>query len=59
MSKKDRKAIAISILYILVPITLMLEGDGSAFILMAPLVIYWGYRFVKNDISFLKTKGED
>jgi len=60
MNKKDRIAIVASIIYFIFPLFVLVSGDGEAFIVFSiPLIFYWGYRFVKNDISFLKTKGED
>jgi hypothetical protein len=55
MCKKDRVAIVISTLYFLFPLAVLIEGDpGAMILLMSPLIAYWGYRFVKNDISFFK-----
>lgn len=58
MKKKDRIAIVVSILYFLFPLGVLFEGSRdapvAALVFMSPLVAYWGYRFIKNDISFLK-----
>lgn len=49
ISKKDRIALVASIL-----ITLISGG-----FLLIPVLIYWGYRFIQNDISFLKVKDNE
>ena len=60
MNKKDRVAIVISALYFLFPLVVLFGGEpGGMIILMSPLIAYWGYRFVKNDISFLKKNGNE
>lgn len=71
MSKKDRIAIALSSLYILFPLFNIIasfhlnrEGDAIGFlfigfILSVFLVIYWGVRFIKNDIGFLKKYNDE
>lgn len=57
MNKKDRIAVVFSIVYfftVVLPAGLDFIGYGIFFstILMA----YWGYRFIKNDISFINIK---
>lgn len=63
MSKKDRVAIVISILYFLFPLAVLLGGGSdapiNAIVSLSPLIAYWGYRFIKNDISFLKNVGKE
>lgn len=60
MSKKDRVAIVISALYFLFPLVVLIDGEPVGMIVFtSPLIAYWGYRFVKNDISFLKKSGND
>ena len=57
MTKKDRIAISISILLLLLTAfwSAVLGKPGPVVILgFTPLVLYWGYRFIKNDISFLQ-----
>ena len=58
MNKKDRIAVVVSISYffILIPAFLKHPAEGMFFCL--PLVFYWSYRFIKNDISLLKMKDE-
>ena len=57
MTKKDRIAIIVSILYLIFMGYLLTELSGSDVLIFSVLIIiYWGYRFIKNDISFLKIK---
>ncbi|MDD3499787.1 hypothetical protein [Sulfurovum sp.] len=57
MNKKDRIAVVVSIPYLIFLISVIFSGTGDAvlafFVFGAPFIIYWGYRFIKNDISFL------
>lgn len=54
MTKKDRIAIVVTVLYSLLPISAIASGAGEAlFVLVIPILLYWGYRFIKNDISFI------
>lgn len=58
MNKKDRIALVVSALYGLLPISAIMAWEPGGFIATSiPLVIYWGYRFIKNDISFLNKGG--
>jgi len=63
MSKKDRIAIVVSILYFLFPLAVLFDGARdapiAAIVFMSPLIAYWGYRFIKGDISFLKNGGNE
>ena len=60
MKKKDRIALVVSVLYLLWPLFLIAGGIsnddelGLVFFLIVPLIAYWGYRFIKGDISFIK-----
>lgn len=58
MSKKDRVAIVITVLYLLLPITMFSFGGAmdvmGGIISFAPLILYWGFRFIKGDISFMR-----
>lgn len=55
MIKKDRIAIVVSAVYALFPFFLLLIGEIGMFVsYLVPIFIYWGYRFIKNDISFIK-----
>lgn len=61
MNKKDRIALVISALFFLFPLFFLLIGEiGLMIFWVAPLILYWGYRFIKDDISFLdKGKKEE
>lgn len=62
MIKKDRIAIVISIVYFIPAFTLGTNDTGlmeGLFFGFVPLSIYWGYRFIQNDISFLKMKDDN
>ena len=58
MTKKDRIAIVLSSPFLI--FSLLILGNGGRnmvnefLIVFSPLVVYWGYRFIKGDISFLK-----
>lgn len=40
--------------YSLLPIATVAGGNGETlFVLVIPILLYWGYRFVKNDMSFI------
>lgn len=55
MNKKDRIAVVVSFFYLLFPFLLFLE-DGNfsqAIVVALPVILYWGYRFIKGDISFI------
>lgn len=58
MTKKDRIAVVISLFYLVVPISVLFEWSrglsfGPALMFLFPMAAYWGYRFIKGDISFL------
>jgi len=56
MLKKDRIAIVATALYALLPFFFLLIGEIGLFVIwLAPILLYWGYRFIKDDISFLKS----
>lgn len=57
MNKKDRIAIVLSIVYGLFPLFVLIDGDaGAAFVFFIPIVLYWGYRFIQGNISFIGKK---
>lgn len=61
MSKKDRIAIVFSLIPVMFAILsfALAQNDEDriiGFFIMVGIAIYWGYRFIKNDISFLNTK---
>ena len=53
MTKKDRIAISISFVFLCLSILLILSNEPPHLVVLA-LVLYWAYRFIKNDISFLQ-----
>ena len=54
MNKKDRIAVVISVVYILgLVLPTAFNSSMGAIIYFLLLICYWGYRFIKNDISFL------
>lgn len=59
MNRKDRIAIVVSVVYIfgLVFPTAFNSIELAIVYFLIP-VFYWGYRFIKNDISFLEVKDE-
>lgn len=61
MNKKDRIAVVVSIPLLFIG-ALLLTGNGSeqlmGLMLSVPLFCYWGYRFIQNDISFLKIEDD-
>ena len=62
MNKKDRIAVVISTPVLLFVLLCLIAGksadiQAAAFSLLL-LVCYWGYRFIQNDISFLRVKDE-
>lgn len=61
MTKTDRIAIVVSGLYFLFLLFAFFERvpPQGLIIFSLPMVLYWAYRFIKNDISFLKMKYED
>jgi len=62
MSKKDRIALVLSFIPFMFAILLFTSSksdQGVGFIIMVGIAIYWGFRFIKNDISFLSNKGNN
>lgn len=62
MTKKDRIAVVVTLIWFLLS-TMFSLGEGMGLpgilLLMIPFYFYWGYRFIKNDISFLPIKDKD
>lgn len=54
MNNKDRIAVVCTLLLVVLSIT---DADSFIFVTLF-LISYWGYRFIKNDISFLKIKDD-
>lgn len=53
MNKKDRIALVLSTPPLVLGLITLPEG-GAGFIFILPVFAYWGYRFIKGDISFTK-----
>ena len=53
MTTKDRIAIVVSVVYAILPLLALFEEPTVALLLCLPIILYWGYRFIKNDISFI------
>ncbi len=59
MNKKDRIAVVVSIFYLFLVCLISLGNEDVAVLFfLLFLLSYWGYRFIKNDISFLKVKDD-
>ena len=58
MNKKDRIAVITTIAVFLLIIPDLTKGIAGGILIGAILFGYWAYRFIKNDISFLKVKDE-
>lgn len=60
MNKKDRIATVISIFYLIGYVMLMvnpaIHAGGVVSLFFLPVLIYWGYRFIKDDISFINIR---
>ncbi len=58
MTKKDRIAIVLTIPFLILSLLVLIDQspymvEEFASLIAAP-VVYWGYRFIKGDISFMK-----
>ena len=56
MNKKDRIAVVLTIFYLFFLIFVYMELRDSLILWSLIPEIYLGYRFIKNDISFLNIK---
>ena len=57
ISKKDRIALSLSFIVLLFSLFLLFGNDEEiAALMFIGVTAYWGYRFIKNDISFIKVK---
>ena len=61
MIKKDRIAVVISIIWVVILLPEFLPLNTKELLLIVlPLLGYWGYRFIKIDISFInKSENND
>lgn len=66
MNKQDRVAVVITALMGMLILFMLTLGSSSgndngkygAFCVLLGLISYWSYRFIQNDISFLRVKDE-
>ena len=60
MTKKDRIALVLTSPFLIAIVLRIIQGGRGmaeeAAVIVAPVVVYWGYRFIKGDISFMKQK---
>ena len=58
MTRKDRIAIVLTIPFLILSLLILIDQSSSMVlefaISIAPPLVYWGYRFIKGDISFMK-----
>ena len=57
MTKKDRIALVLTAPFLIASILFLIQGSSivaNVAVSLAPVVVYWGYRFIKGDISFMK-----
>jgi hypothetical protein len=61
MNKKDRTAVAVTVVYMVFVVLLILGGTDfvAVGVAIAPILLYWGVRFAKGNISFLGSKYSD
>lgn len=62
MKRKDRIALVVSAVYFFFPLVVMLDNgseEGAGIFFTLPIVLYWGYRFIKGDISFIKNTEDE
>ena len=59
MNKRDRRAVSISVFFIIIVTIFLIGGEPVVpMVVILLLAAYWGYRFTKGDISFIKTNDE-
>lgn len=57
MNNKDRFAVVVTVLALFFSGLFAIGDEGVSFVIASvAVVLYWAYRFIKNDISFLKIK---
>jgi len=57
MNKRDKVAFMVSCIALLAGLLPMVEGEAGAIIVFwPPVVLYWLYRYLNKDISFLDKK---
>jgi len=53
MHKKDRVAFVVSSIVIFFGLFIVAEEGPEGLLLLPPVAMYWLYRFLNNDISFI------
>lgn len=60
MSKQDTVAFLISSILVMLGLFIIVEEGPAGLILCAPVVLYWLYRYLSGDISFIgKTSDQE
>jgi hypothetical protein len=58
MNRKDRIAVVVTAIYTLLSSMWLAVAFAPFVLMLLPAVCYWAYRFIQNDISFLKIKND-
>lgn len=59
MNKKDKIAFLVSCAMLLLGLLPLMEGEAAALIVFwPPVVLYWLYRYLNKDISFIKQRND-
>ena len=58
MSKQDKVAFLVSSILVMLGLFIAAEEGPAGLILCAPVVLYWLYRYLSGDISFMR-QGSD
>jgi hypothetical protein len=63
MIKKDRIAIVFSVPFLMLTLFVIIESPTEVFevsmLILFPVFAYWSYRFIKGDISFIKSSRKE
>ena len=58
ITKKDRIAIVLTVICLLFGVIGLLTDVALGVMWLSFAIAYWGYRFIRNDISFFKVDGD-
>lgn len=53
MNRKDRVAFVISSIVVFLGLFMLVEEGPEGLLLLPPVALYWLYKYLNNDISFL------
>ncbi|MDO8861004.1 hypothetical protein Q6D67_04750 [Haliea sp. E1-2-M8] len=53
MNKKDRVAFVVSSIVVLLSLFILAEEGPEGLLLLPPVGLYWLYKYLNNDISFI------